>query len=139
MENAKTIAKGVIPDTHVEHVSVAAVLHDAVEDHPDKVTFKKLVEDGFSDLSIDTIRRLTKMPGETPEEYIERIAGSVYAVIGKLADLKDNTDITRLKGVTEKDFKRMQKYHGMWVYLNKVLVEYINGTRDINSWSKKEK
>lgn len=33
----------------------------------------------------------------------------------KMADLRHNTDIRRLKGVTEKDIARMAKYHQFYM------------------------
>lgn len=38
----------------------------------------------------------------------------------KLADLKDNSDITGLNGLTKKDFDRMEKYHKSYVYLSSI-------------------
>ena len=38
----------------------------------------------------------------------------------KLADLKDNSDITRLKGLRKADFDRMEKYHRSFIYLSKI-------------------
>lgn len=39
------------------------------------------------------------------------------------ADLRHNTDIRRLKGVTEKDIKRIEKYHKMYLEIEKKLKE----------------
>ena len=33
----------------------------------------------------------------------------------KLADLRHNTDVRRLKGVSEKDIARMEKYHRFYM------------------------
>ena len=35
----------------------------------------------------------------------------------KMADLRHNTDVRRLKGVTEKDIARIEKYHKFYVEL----------------------
>jgi hypothetical protein len=47
--------------------------------------------------------------------YKAGILANKDALIVKLADLRHNSDIRRLKGVTEKDIKRVTKYHNMWV------------------------
>ena len=64
-------------------------------------------------------------PDLTPEkdyaEYIKKIASNRDAILVKLADLRDNSDITRLKGLRDKDFARLQKYHRSWLYLKSVL------------------
>ena len=44
------------------------------------------------------------------DDYIKKISLSVRATKIKLSDLKDNSDITRLKGLTKKDFDRLEKY-----------------------------
>lgn len=38
-----------------------------------------------------------------------------YIAVISLDELQHNSDIRRLKGITEKDLKRMQKYH--WMYM----------------------
>ena len=91
-----------------EELQCIALGHDVVEDTP--VTFKDLRDAGISERVIDAIRILTKMPGQTLEEYKELVFGSVDAMKVKLSDLRHNTDIRRLKGVTEKDIARMVKY-----------------------------
>ena len=39
------------------------------------------------------------------------------AILVKMQDLKDNSDITRLKGVTEKDIKRTIRYYNFYLEL----------------------
>lgn len=91
-----------------EELQCIALGHDVVEDTT--VTFKDLRDAGISERVIDAIRVLTKMPGQTLEEYKSMVFGSVDAMKVKLSDLRHNTDIRRLKGVTEKDIARMVKY-----------------------------
>lgn len=98
-----------------EEVQMIAVLHDVVEDTD--VTYKLLRDMGFSERVIDGIRCLTKVPGETEEEYLAKVMSNKDAIIVKLADLRHNSDIRRLKGVTEKDVRRIEKYHRMYLTL----------------------
>ena len=91
-----------------EELQCIALGHDVIEDT--SVTFKDLRDAGISERVIDAIRVLTKMPGQTLEEYKSMVFGSVDAMKVKLSDLRHNTDIRRLKGVTEKDIARMVKY-----------------------------
>lgn len=90
-----------------------AVGHDLIEDTD--VTYAELRAMGTSERVIDGIRRLTKVPGQTAEEYKNGIKESYDAIRVKMADLRHNSDIRRLKGVTEKDLKRIEKYHKMWL------------------------
>lgn len=100
-------------------VQTIAVLHDIVEDT--SVTFQDLSDLGFSTRVIDALRLLTKMPGQTIEEYVAGIKTNRDAIIVKLADLRHNSDIRRLKGITEKDIRRIEKYHKMYLELNNEL------------------
>jgi len=92
-----------------EELMCMALGHDVIEDT--KVTYKDLRDAGISERVIAGIRALTKVPGETYDEYKERVFASKDAMRVKMADLRHNTDIRRLKGVTEKDIARMAKYH----------------------------
>ena len=103
-------------DTQEE--KIVAILHDTVEDGV--ITSEELIKEGFSQNVIYALILLTHKK-ETPyDEYIKAIALNPLATKVKLADLKDNSDITRLKGLTKKDFDRMEKYHRSYVYLSKI-------------------
>jgi (p)ppGpp synthase/HD superfamily hydrolase len=99
--------------TDDEELMCMALGHDVVEDT--SVTFKDLREAGMSERVIEGIRSLTKMPGQTYDEYKAVVFANRDAMRVKLADLRHNTDIRRLKGVTEKDIARMAKYHQFFV------------------------
>lgn len=93
-----------------------AVGHDLIEDRKN-VTYKMLRDMGFSERVIEGIRCLTKMPGESEEEYLAKVLSNPDAIRVKLADLRHNSDIRRLKGVTAKDLARIEKYHKMYMIL----------------------
>ena len=92
-----------------EELQCMALGHDVVEDT--KVTYKDLRDAGISERVIEGIRALTKVPGETLDEYKARVFANRDAMLVKRADLRHNSDIRRLKGVTHKDLERMAKYH----------------------------
>ena len=94
--------------TNDEELMAIAVLHDIVEDCD--VTYNDLKACGMSDRVLKGVQDLTKVPGESYEQFIERLADNKDALLVKREDLRDNSDLTRLKGVTEKDVARMQKY-----------------------------
>ena len=60
---------------------------------------------------------MTKVPGESYEEYKDKVKGNPDAVLVKMSDLNHNTQITRLKGVTPKDMARMEKYFHFYLEL----------------------
>ena len=94
--------------TSDEELMAVAVLHDVVEDCG--VSFDELLAFGMPERVVTGVKALTRQAGETYEQFIERLAGNRDALMVKREDLRDNSDLTRLKGVTEKDVARMQKY-----------------------------
>lgn len=92
-----------------EEILCIAVLHDVVEDS--SVTWSDLSEACMSERVISAVRALTKIPGQSYDEYREAVFSNRDAMLVKLADLRHNTDIRRLKGVTVRDRERMARYH----------------------------
>jgi guanosine-3',5'-bis(diphosphate) 3'-pyrophosphohydrolase len=92
-----------------EELLCIAVLHDIVEDS--NTTWQDLREAGMSERVIDGVRALTKISGQSYNEYREAVFANRDAMQVKLADLRHNTDIRRLKGITLKDRERMARYH----------------------------
>jgi guanosine-3',5'-bis(diphosphate) 3'-pyrophosphohydrolase len=98
---------------------IIAILHDCIED---KVcTIEDLFKQGFSQRVISALMLLTHdKEKDTYDEYIKKIATNIDATEIKKSDLQDNSNIMRLKGLTKKDFDRMEKYHRSYVYLSKL-------------------
>lgn len=92
-----------------EEILCIAVLHDVVEDS--NVSWLDLREAAMSERVIAALRALTKIPGQSYDEYRDAVFANRDAMIVKLADLRHNTDIRRLKGVTVRDRERMARYH----------------------------
>lgn len=91
-----------------ETEKICAVLHDVVEDT--KITLKDLKNEGFSDEILRVLDLLTKRNGESYDSFIGRVCANETACRVKIADLKDNMDLSRLKNPTEEDYKRRDKY-----------------------------
>lgn len=108
-----------LKDKDDDELNCIAVGHDLIEDTP--VTAGSLIQLGMSSRVIGGIVRLTKVDGQSPEEYLRGILESYDACRVKLADLRHNTDIRRLKGLREKDLKRMQKYHKMHMQIKDMI------------------
>lgn len=104
-----------------EELQCIALGHDIIEDTD--VTYGELSAAGMSTRVLEGIRALTKVRGESYTEYKERVMQNRDAMRVKLCDLRHNTDIRRLKGVTEKDVARMAKYHEFWVEIQLALLE----------------
>ena len=95
-----------------DDAKIVAVLHDVVEDT--SYTFADLEKDGFSKDVLAALKLLTHDKDEPYEPYVEKIAQNPLAKKVKLADLRDNMDVTRLDKLEEKDTKRLEKYHKAW-------------------------
>lgn len=107
--------------TDDEELMCIALGHDVIEDT--KVTYRDLRDAGISERVIAGIRALTKLPGQTYDEYKEGVFANVDAMRVKMADLRHNTDIRRLKGISEKDIERMVKYQKFYLELQSRLGE----------------
>lgn len=106
-----------------EDERIVAVLHDVVEDCADW-TFDRLRDEGFSEVVIDAIDKLTRREEETYAEFIERCCDSVISIKVKLLDIADNMDITRLPTMEEKDLNRMKRYYKARVRLMEALADW---------------
>jgi GTP diphosphokinase / guanosine-3',5'-bis(diphosphate) 3'-diphosphatase len=102
-----------------EELNCIALGHDVIEDT--KTTYAELREAGMTDRVIEGIRALTKLPGQTLEEYKAGVLDNPDAMRVKLCDLRHNSDIRRLKGITEKDIARMKKYHEFYLEITQKL------------------
>lgn len=98
-----------LADTKDEELQAIGVLHDVVEDNK-KYTYAYLREMGMTDLVIAGVRALTKIPGETLDEYKDRVFSNYDSMRAKQKDLLHNSDLRRLKGIRDKDIERNAQY-----------------------------
>jgi GTP diphosphokinase / guanosine-3',5'-bis(diphosphate) 3'-diphosphatase len=98
-----------------EELMCVALLHDVVEDT--KTTWQELKDIGCTDRVLDAVSALTKMPGQSYDDYKLEVFSNEDAMRVKMADLRHNTDIRRLKGVTQKDLDRLAKYNQFYLEL----------------------
>lgn len=92
-----------------------AILHDVVEDSD--WTIEDLYNEGFSNRVLDALELMTHDKDEDYTTYIKRIATNSDCIKVKKEDLRDNMDPSRLKGLSRKDFDRMEKYQKAFKYL----------------------
>lgn len=114
--------------TEDEELMCIALGHDLLEDCSDKTNFVTLMDIGMSKRVVDGILALTKEKGQTYNEYKTRVLSSEDAMRVKLCDLRHNTDIRRLKGVTEKDLQRTQRYYKFYTEIEYKLKEIEHGS-----------
>lgn len=87
---------------------IVAVLHDVVEDT--EVTFADLEKEGVPQVCIDALKLLTHEKDVPYMDYVKSISSNEIATSVKIADLKDNSDLSRLESITDKDIARVEKY-----------------------------
>lgn len=106
-------------------LATIAVLHDVIEDllkgskthaYID-LTLDGLLDLGFSVRVVSGLEKLTHDPDDDYPTYINKMYNNYDAIRAKRKDLEHNSDITRLKGVTEKDLERIEKYHKAFIML----------------------
>ena len=88
---------------------IVAVLHDLCEDCPGW-TFDRLRAEGFADHIINALDSVTKREGEDYETFVRRAAANPIGRQVKLADLRDNSQLSRISQPTQRDFDRIEKY-----------------------------
>ena len=91
-----------------EFSTAVALLHDVAEDAD--ITLDELAKAGFPAQVIDALRLLTHEKSVPYFAYIESIKSNPLATQVKLADLRHNSDLSRLPDVSSKDVERAAKY-----------------------------
>ena len=112
---------------YTEDEKVVALLHDVMEDK--KITEEELLYLGFSKKIVDDINILTRIKPMEYNDYIENIIknGSAEALNVKLADLKNNMDLSRIKNPTTKDYERINNRY------NPAYTKILNRIEEINN------
>nr|WP_154983833.1 HD domain-containing protein [Paenibacillus xylanexedens] len=87
---------------------IVAVLHDVIEDS--EVTLEELRGLGFSEEILTAIQLLTRSTEDSYEEFIEKTTTNRTARNVKIADIKENINISRIMNPTEEDYNRLEKY-----------------------------
>ena len=93
-----------------------AYLHDVIEDT--ELILEDLNKYDFSKEVLEAVDIITKKRGEDYQSYLNSVKKNKLARAVKLADLRHNSDLTRLIKVTEKDIKRKEKYQKAIDFLN---------------------
>ena len=102
-----------------EAETIAALLHDVVEDTP--FTCEDLLNEGFDPAAVEAVRLLTKSDDVSYDDYICAIRENPIARRVKIEDLQHNMDLSRL-GMTEETMSdavriRREKYAHSLAYL----------------------
>lgn len=99
---------------------MVGVLHDVVEDGGTDWTFERLAAEGFGPEVIEALRLVTKRPedkGDDLDTYLRFVGRTLANPIArrvKIADIRDNLNVTRMEAVTQRDAERLNKYLVAW-------------------------
>ena len=88
--------------------TICALLHDVVEDT--EMTLEDISNLGFGDDVCRVLSLLTHKDDVPYMDYVREIAKNPTATKVKIADLKHNSDLTRLDIIDEWAIKRKEKY-----------------------------
>ena len=99
-----------------EQEKAVALLHDVLEDSD--ITASDLLAYGLSNEVVTAVQTLTKKKGQSYQDYLEKVKSNNLARVVKLADLKHNSDLSRLKSVSDTDRERVEKYKNAIRYLS---------------------
>ena len=92
-----------------EDTTIVALLHDVVEDTDH--TVDELRAMGFSEAVCGAIALMTHDPAVPYLDYVAQIKQNPIAKAVKLADLRHNSDLTRLDHIDDKALQRAEKYN----------------------------
>ena len=99
-----------------EYGVIAALLHDTLEDTP--ATLPWLREQGFPEPVLKAVSLLTHDKSIPYMDYIRKLCRNSIAYYVKLADLKHNSNLSRLgTAVTDQDRARLKKYQEAILYM----------------------
>lgn len=88
---------------------VVAVLHDVLEDCP-AWTLQRLRTEGFAEDILRGLSSVTKQEGEDYESFVCRASRNALGRAVKIADLRDNMDLSRISHPTADDYQRLDRY-----------------------------
>ena len=98
-----------------EYTTICALLHDVVEDTD--YTIDDLKNMGFPIEVLEALKLLTHDPSVPYMDYVVALSDNEIAKSVKMADLRHNSDLTRLDVVDEWALKRNEKYKKALEYL----------------------
>ena len=91
-----------------ELTTTVALLHDVAEDSPYTIEDMKAL--GFPPAVTEAVALMTHEKGMPYLDYVARLGQNPIARTVKLADLRHNSDLTRLDRVDERALARVEKY-----------------------------
>lgn len=95
--------------------TIVALLHDTIEDTD--ITPAYLLSKGFPQEIVDGILSVTKIEGESYEDFVARAKKNSIGRMVKIHDLEDNMDLRRLAELSDSTVERLRKYIAAYRFL----------------------
>lgn len=99
-----------------EEEKAVALLHDVIE--TSNYEIDDLRKSGLPESVVQAVEVLTKKPWMDEEEYLALIKQNQLTRIVKLAELKHNSDLSRIPEIGLADFERVETYKKAIAYLS---------------------
>ncbi|AND79116.1 HD domain-containing protein [Streptococcus pantholopis] len=112
IKHPETVASLVDKDNE----KAVAYLHDVIEDT--NYSLSDLRSAGLPDEVVAAVDLISKKKGQPYQDYLNNVKTNTLARAVKLADLKHNSDLSRLPYVTSKDRERSKKYKEAIAFLS---------------------
>lgn len=100
---------------HTTEQRIVAVLHDVLEDT--SMSLADLAREGFALKILAAVQALSRRDDESYEAFVARLGSDPLARVVKLADLADNSDLSRIAMPGPEDLARLQRYQQASAYL----------------------
>lgn len=94
---------------------IVAVLHDVLEDS--STSLADLARAGFNLKILAAVQALSRRDDESYEAFVIRLGDDPLARVVKLADLADNSDLSRIALPGPDDLARVRRYYQASAYL----------------------
>jgi len=111
-------------ETNKTAILIVGYLHDVIEDT--KTTLDNLSALGFTHEIVEAVEAMTRGEDEKYIDYIVRLSHNEIARLVKMADLRHNTDIRRIKydvKTSKNDNRRIVKYIRAFQFLRGEMTE----------------
>ena len=108
--------RGVALKLDDDDARTVALLHDVLED---TATSESELRAVFADEIVDAVVAITRLQGEDPDDYYERVAANPLALRVKRADIQHNLEPARLAALDEETRLRLtEKYRKVLAVLS---------------------
>lgn len=99
---------------HVDSLDekIVGILHDVIEKNS-QWSLGRLQGEGFKSTIIEAVDAMTRRAGESYEDFVSRAADNPISRAVKMADLKDNIQMARRRGLDDSKYRKA---------LNRVLI-----------------